>query len=157
MEWNGDWLAVGVTEKDVVKDDNNNFTNSLLKKLDAVLGGLLAEASSEEGFSGKSGQAIVLRVSGLSFKRVGLFGLGQSAYSAAAFVGLGEAIAAAAQASRAVSLAVALAFSADLSDESKPDIASSIAIGTCSINVKLLYFLTITIVIIDTPYDQLFR
>ncbi|KAA0056102.1 leucine aminopeptidase 1-like [Cucumis melo var. makuwa] len=129
LEWNGDLLAVGVTEKDVVKDDNNNFTNPLLQKLDALLGGLLAEASSEEDFSGKSGQAIVLRVSGLSFKRVGLFALGQSASRAAAFVGLGEAIAAAAQASRAVSVAFALAFSADLSDEWKPAIASSIAIG----------------------------
>ncbi|XP_050941274.1 leucine aminopeptidase 3, chloroplastic-like [Cucumis melo] len=140
LEWNGDLLAVGVTEKDVVKDDNNNFTNPLLQKLDALLGGLLAEASSEEDFSGKSGQAIVLRVSGLSFKRVGLFALGQSASRAAAFVGLGEAIAAAAQASRAVSVAFSLAFSADLSDEWKPAIASSIAIGTSSINVKLSTF-----------------
>ncbi|CAK9315077.1 unnamed protein product [Citrullus colocynthis] len=129
LEWNGDLLAVGVTEKDVVRDENSNFKNPLLRKLDASLGGLLAEASSEEDFSGKSGQSVVLRVSGLSFKRVGLFGLGQSASTAAAFVGLGEAIAAAANASRAISVAVALAFSEDLSDESKPEIASAIALG----------------------------
>lgn len=129
LEWNGDLLAVGVTEKDVVRDENSNFKNPLLRKLDASLGGLLAEASSEEDFSGKSGQSVVLRVSGLSFKRVGLFGLGQSASTAAAFLGLGEAIAAAAKASRAISVAVALAFSEDLSDESKPEIASAIALG----------------------------
>ena len=137
LEWNGDLLAVGVTEKDVVRDENSNFKNPLLRKLDASLGGLLAEASSEEDFSGKSGQSVVLRVSGLSFKRVGLFGLGQSASTAAAFLGLGEAIAAAAKASRAISVAVALAFSEDLSDESKPEIASAIALGTCSIIFKL--------------------
>ena len=125
-------VAVGVIEKDVERDEEGDFKKSLLHRLNEALGGLLGEASSEEEFSGKSAQSIVLRISGLRFKRVGLFGLGQSASSAAAFVGLGEAIAAAAQASRAASLALALAFSEDLSAESKPGIASAIALGTSS-------------------------
>ncbi|KAG6599151.1 Leucine aminopeptidase 1, partial [Cucurbita argyrosperma subsp. sororia] len=129
LEWSRDLLAVGVIEKDVERDEQGHFKNSLLHRLNEALGGLLGEASSEEEFSGKSAQSIVLRVSGLRFKRVGLFGLGQSASRAVAFVGLGEAIAAAAQASRAASLALALAFSEDLSDGSKPDIASAIALG----------------------------
>ncbi|XP_022946048.1 leucine aminopeptidase 2, chloroplastic-like [Cucurbita moschata] len=129
LEWSGDLLAVGVIEKDVERDEEGHFKNPLLHRLNEALGGLLGEASSEEEFSGKSAQSIVLRVSGLRFKRVGLFGLGQSASRAVAFVGLGEAIAAAAQASRAASLAVVLAFSEDLSDESKLDIASAIAVG----------------------------
>ncbi|KAG6599158.1 Leucine aminopeptidase 1, partial [Cucurbita argyrosperma subsp. sororia] len=129
LEWNGDLVAVGVREKDVEKDEAGHFKNPLLYQLDEALGGLLGEASSEEDFSGKSAQSLVLRVSGLKFKRVGLFGLGQSACSAATFVGLGEAIAAAAQASRAASLALSLAFSEDLSAESKPGIASAIALG----------------------------
>lgn len=130
-------LAVGVTEKDVMeKYKNSNFKNPLLNKLDQSLGGLLDAASVEEDFTGKSGQSLVLRVSCFNSKRVGLFGLGKSASTAAStaatLVGLGEAIAAAAKASQAASVAVALAFAEDLSDDSKPDIASAIAIGTCS-------------------------
>jgi leucyl aminopeptidase len=30
-EWKGDILAVGVTEKDMAKDDSKKFENSLLK------------------------------------------------------------------------------------------------------------------------------
>lgn len=132
LEWNGDLLAVGVTQEDVAKDENSIFENPLLYRLDARLNGLLAEACAEEDFSGKSGQSLVLRVSGLASKRVGLFGLGQSASTVAAIQGLGEAIAAAAKASRASSVAVSLAFSESLVPESKPNVASAIAIGTCS-------------------------
>ncbi|XP_022158161.1 leucine aminopeptidase 2, chloroplastic-like [Momordica charantia] len=129
LEWNGDLLAVGVTQEDVAKDENSIFENPLLYRLDARLNGLLAEACAEEDFSGKSGQSLVLRVSGLASKRVGLFGLGQSASTVAAIQGLGEAIAAAAKASRASSVAVSLAFSESLVPESKPNVASAIAIG----------------------------
>ncbi|GFS31450.1 cytosol aminopeptidase family protein [Actinidia rufa] len=38
VEWKGDILAVGVTEKDMVKDENLKFQNSILKKLDSQLG-----------------------------------------------------------------------------------------------------------------------
>lgn len=53
VEWKGDILAVGVTEKDMGKDENLKFQNPILKKLDSHLGGLLAEASLEEDFTGK--------------------------------------------------------------------------------------------------------
>ncbi|KAA3477614.1 leucine aminopeptidase 1-like [Gossypium australe] len=129
-EWKGDMLAVGVTEKDMTKDENSKFQNSILKKLDRLLGGLLAEVSSEEDFSGKSGQSTVLRLPGLGSKRVGLIGLGQSASSPSAFRGLGEAVAAAAKTAQANSVAVVLASSEGLSNESKLGIASAIASGT---------------------------
>ncbi|KAJ7955642.1 putative Leucine aminopeptidase [Quillaja saponaria] len=129
-EWKGDILAVGVTEKDLAKDENSKFENSILKKLDSKLGGLLAEASSEEGFTGKVGQSTVLRIPGLGSKRVGLIGLGQSASTTAAFRGLGEAVAAAAKSSQANDVAIILASSEGLSAESKFNSASAIASGT---------------------------
>ncbi|KAK5825176.1 hypothetical protein PVK06_019982 [Gossypium arboreum] len=129
-EWKGDMLAVGVTEKDMTKDENSKFQNSILKNLDRLLGGLLAEVSSEEDFTGKSGQSTVLRLPGLGSKRVGLIGLGQSALSPSAFRGLGEAVAAAAKTAQANSVAVVLASSEGLSNESKLGFASAIASGT---------------------------
>ncbi|KAK8509309.1 hypothetical protein V6N13_062356 [Hibiscus sabdariffa] len=129
-EWKGDMLAVGVTEKDMTKDENSKFENSILKKIDGLLGGLLAEASSEEDFTGKSGQSTVLRLPGLGSKRVGLIGLGQPVSSPAAFRGLGESVAAAAKTAQANSVAVVLASSEGLSNESKLGIASAIASGT---------------------------
>ncbi|KAG7945332.1 hypothetical protein I3843_15G146100 [Carya illinoinensis] len=129
-EWKGDMLAVGVTEKDMSKDDNSKFENSLLRKLDSQLGGLLAEVSSEEDFTGKTGQSTVLRLPGLGSKRVGLIGLGQSASTTAAFRGLGEAVGAAAKAAQASDVAVALASFEGLSAESKLNTATAIASGT---------------------------
>ncbi|XVF89266.1 hypothetical protein PTKIN_Ptkin19aG0116300 [Pterospermum kingtungense] len=129
-EWKGDILAVGVTEKDMTKDENSMFQNPILKKLDGLLGGLLAEASSEEDFTGKAGQSTVLRLPGLGSKRVGLIGLGQSASSPAAFRELGEAVAATAKTAQANSVAVILASSEGLSNESKLNTASAIASGT---------------------------
>ena len=38
-EWKGDILAVGVTEKDLVKDENSKFKNLILNSLDSKLGG----------------------------------------------------------------------------------------------------------------------
>jgi leucyl aminopeptidase len=129
-EWKGDILAVGVTEKDMSKDDNSKFENSILKKLDAQLGGLLAEASSEEDFTGKAGQSTVLRLPGLGSKRVGLIGLGQSASTTTAFRGLGEAVAAAAKAAQASDVAIVLASSEGFSAELKLNTATAIASGT---------------------------
>ncbi|OMO90879.1 hypothetical protein COLO4_18809 [Corchorus olitorius] len=129
-EWKGDILAVGVTEKDMAKDENSKFQNSILKKIDGLLGGLLAEASSEEDFTGKAGQSTVLRLPGLGTKRVGLIGLGQSVSSPAAFRSLGEAVAAAAKTAQASSVAVVLASSESLSNDSKLNTASAIASGT---------------------------
>lgn len=144
-EWKGDIIAVGVTEKDMVKDENSKFENSILKKLDAHLGGLLAEVSSEEDFTGKAGQSTVLRLPGLGSKRVGLIGLGQSASSTAAFRGLGEAVAAAAKASQASNAAIVLASHESLSDESKLNTASAIASGIHILILRalLLYCLVI--------------
>ncbi|OMO61756.1 hypothetical protein CCACVL1_23288 [Corchorus capsularis] len=129
-EWKGDILTVGVTEKDMTKDENSKFQNSILKKIDGLLGGLLAEASSEEDFAGKAGQSTVLRLPGLGTKRVGLIGLGQSVSSPAAFRSLGEAVAAAAKTAQASSVAVVLASSESLSNDSKLNTASAIASGT---------------------------
>ncbi|XP_062004654.1 leucine aminopeptidase 2, chloroplastic-like isoform X2 [Rosa rugosa] len=84
-EWKGDLLAVGVTEKDLRKDQNSKFENPILKKLDSCLGGVLAEVSTKEDFTGKSGQSTVIRLPGLGSKRVGLFGLGQSAFDSGGY------------------------------------------------------------------------
>lgn len=116
----------------MTKDVNSKFENPILKKLDAHLGGLLADVSSEEDFSGKPGQSTVLRLRGLGSKRVGLIGLGKSASSPSAFQSLGEAVAAAAKASQASSVAVVLASSESVSNESKLSSASAIASGVFS-------------------------
>lgn len=138
VEWKGDILAVGVTEKDMGKDDNSKFQNSILKKLDAQLGGLLSEASSEEDFTGKAGQSTVIRLPGVGTKRVGLIGLGQSASSAGDFRSLGESVAAAAKAAQASNVAVVLASSDGLSDESKLTAASAVASGTYFMSFLIL-------------------
>ena len=133
VEWKGDILAVGVTEKDMVKDENSKFQNSILKKLDSQLGGLLAEASVEEDFTGKPGQSTVLRLPGLGSKRVGLIGLGQSSSNTTAYRSLGEAVAAEAKAAQASNVAVVLASPEELSAELKLSTASAIASGTFSL------------------------
>ncbi|KAJ0934194.1 putative leucyl aminopeptidase [Helianthus annuus] len=69
LEWKGDILAVGVTEKDMTKDENSKFQNVVLKTLDSQLNGLLSEVSTEEDFTGKAGQSTILRLSGLGTKR----------------------------------------------------------------------------------------
>ncbi|PPR82015.1 hypothetical protein GOBAR_AA38701 [Gossypium barbadense] len=121
-EWKGDILAVGVTEKDMSKDENYKFQNSILKKLDGLLGGMLAEASSEEDFTGKAGKSMVLRLPSCGSKR--------TASSPASFQRLGEAVAAAAKTAQANSVAIVLASSEGLSNESKLSTASAIASGT---------------------------
>lgn len=148
LEWKGDLLAVGVTEKDVEKDENSKFKNPILNKMDSRLGGLLSEASAEEDFTGKAGQSTVLKLLGLGTKRVGLIGLGQSALTVSAFRGLGEAVASAAKASQAKEVAISLASAGEHSTESKPNIASAIASGTCLILVyeyvdSLMLYLTL--------------
>lgn len=130
MEWKGDILAIGVTEKDMAKDESLKFQNPILKKLDSHLGGLLAEASSEEDFSGKAGQSTVLRLPGLGSKRVGLIGLGQCTSAIAAYRSLGEAVAGAAKTSQASNVAISLASPEGLSGDSKLTTASAIACGT---------------------------
>ncbi|XP_010275823.1 PREDICTED: leucine aminopeptidase 1-like [Nelumbo nucifera] len=132
VEWKGDILAVGVTEKDMAKDDNSKFKNPILRKLDAHLGGLLAEASSEEDFTGKSGQSTVLRLPGLGSKRIGLIGLGQCLPSSGTttYRSLGEAVGAAAKAAQANDVAIALASSEGISGNSKLNTVSAIASGT---------------------------
>nr|GMD24315.1 leucine aminopeptidase 1-like [Ipomoea batatas] len=129
LEWKGDILAVGVTEKDMARDQNSKFQNLVLQKLDSNLGGMLSKASSEDDFSGKSGQSTVLRLSGLGFKRIGLVGFGSSVSSTTAYRTLGETIAAAAKSAQASSVAVALASAEGLSVESKLSAASAMATG----------------------------
>ncbi|XP_011033404.1 PREDICTED: leucine aminopeptidase 1 [Populus euphratica] len=129
-EWKGDILAVGVTEKDMAMDDSKKFDNSLLKKLDAKLGGQLSEASSEEDFTGKPGQSLVLRLPGLGSKRIGLIGLGQSATNTYNFRNFGEAIAAAAKTAQASDVGIVFASTGSISNESKLNTASAIVSGT---------------------------
>lgn len=130
--WKGDILAVAVSEKDMSKDENSKFTNSILRKLDDQLGGLLSEASSEEDFTGKVGQSTVLRLRDLGFRRLGLIGLGQYTASTAttSHRGLGEAVAAAAKAAQASNVAIVFASSEGFSTDSKLNTASAIAAGT---------------------------
>ncbi|XP_047948310.1 leucine aminopeptidase 1-like [Salvia hispanica] len=128
VEWKGDILAVGVTEKDMERDENSAFKNVILQKLDLHLGGLLSEASSEEDFTGKAGQSTVLRLPGVGSKRVGLIGLG-AASARTAYRSLGESVAAAAKSSRASNVAITLASSEGIAAELKPSTASAIATG----------------------------
>ncbi|CAK8564297.1 unnamed protein product [Lathyrus sativus] len=128
-EWKGDILAVGVTEKDLTRDSKSRFENLILSKIDSKLNGLLAEASSEEDFSGKVGQSTVLRIKGLGSKRVGLIGLGQSPSTTALFKGFGEAVVAAAKSAQASNVAIVLASSEGLSSQSKLSTAFAIASG----------------------------
>ncbi|XP_071686092.1 leucine aminopeptidase 1-like [Rutidosis leptorrhynchoides] len=132
VEWKGDTLAVGVTEKDMAKDDNSKFQNPLLKKLDSQLGGLLSEVSVEEDFTGKTGQSTVIRIAGVGSKRVSLIGLGKgpNGSSTVAYRSLGESVASAAKSSQASNVAIALASSEGLTPESKLTTASAIAKGT---------------------------
>ncbi|XP_047310370.1 leucine aminopeptidase 1-like [Impatiens glandulifera] len=130
VEWKGDILVVAVTEKDLTKDESSKFQNSILKKLDTHLGGLLSEASLEEDFTGKAGQTTILRLPGLGSKRVGLIGVGKSSSSTSAYRSLGEAVAAAAKAAQASNVAIVLASPDELSAESKLTIASAIVSGT---------------------------
>ncbi|KAL5215693.1 hypothetical protein ABZP36_007094 [Zizania latifolia] len=110
-EWEGDILAVAVTEKDVSKGTSSRFENAAeLAELDGQLGGLLSEAEAEEDFAGKAGQSVSLRLRGHRFKRVCLIGLGQDApSSAAACRSIGESIASAAKSAQATSAAIAFA------------------------------------------------
>ncbi|XP_078443476.1 leucine aminopeptidase 1-like [Wolffia australiana] len=130
-EWEGDILAVGVTENDMKRDSESKFENPILKKLDELVEGLLAEASKEEDFSGKAGQSTVLRIKGLGFKRLGLLGLGNSSSSSiSAFRGLGEGVAAAAKSSQSSSVAILLASTDELPADTKLKTAYSIVLGT---------------------------
>lgn len=106
-----------------------------MRRLDERLGGLLAEASAEEDFTGKAGQSTILRLPGLGFKRLGLVGLGSCKPSSAitAYRGIGEAVAAAAKSSQANNAAVVLA--SEVSDDSVLNAASAIVLGTRSITI----------------------
>ncbi|KAI3811322.1 hypothetical protein L1987_21043 [Smallanthus sonchifolius] len=132
IEWKGDMLAVGVTEKDMTKDNNSKFQNSILKKLDSQHGGLLFQVPAEEDFTGKPGQFTVLRLSGHGPKRVGLFGLGKCTTGSTTppYRTLGESIASSAKAYQANNVAIILASSEDLTPVLKLTAASAIATGT---------------------------
>uniref|UniRef100_A0A0E0FBQ0 Cytosol aminopeptidase domain-containing protein n=1 Tax=Oryza meridionalis TaxID=40149 RepID=A0A0E0FBQ0_9ORYZ len=119
-EWEGDILAILVTENDVCKatssSSSSRFTNAAaaLAKLDGELGGLLSEASAEEDFTGRAGQSVALRLPAApgryGFKRLCLVGVGNNMpSSAAACRSIGETVVAAAMSARARSAAVALA------------------------------------------------
>ncbi|TVU29989.1 hypothetical protein EJB05_21589 [Eragrostis curvula] len=127
-DWNGDVLAVVVTEKDVTKDSNSKFENAVLKKLDGQLGGLLSAAAAEEDFCGRAGQSVVLRLQGQGFKRVALIGL--AGHNAVSFQGLGESVSSIAKAAQASSAAIVLASPSVIQEEFKLNAAAAIASGT---------------------------
>ncbi|KAL4589901.1 hypothetical protein LXL04_002813 [Taraxacum kok-saghyz] len=129
VEWKGDILAVGVTEKDMAKDQNSKFQNPILNKLDSKLGGVLSEVSSEEDFTGKAGQSTVIRLTGLGSKRVSLIGLGKGP-TGPSYCSLGESVASVAKTSQANNVAIVLASSEGLTPDSKLATASHIAKGT---------------------------
>lgn len=122
-------LAVGVTEKDLVRDENSKFKNVVLQKLDSKLGGLLSEVSAEEDFSGKAGQSTVLRLPGIGSKRVSLIGLGSGSSSTITYRSLGEAVAAVAKSTKANNVAITLASFEGISADLKLTSASAIASG----------------------------
>ncbi|XP_076911899.1 leucine aminopeptidase 1-like [Bidens hawaiensis] len=130
-EWKGDMLALAVTEKDLTKDKTSKFQNPILNKIDSKHGGLLFQVSTEEDFTGKPGQSVVLRLSGNGPKRVGLFGLGKCATgsSMSAYRALGESVATSAKAYQANNVAIVVANSDDLSSVLKLTAASAIATG----------------------------
>lgn len=130
-EWKGDMLALAVTDKDLTKDNNSNFQNPILNKIDSQHAGLLFQASTEEDFTAKPGQSVVLRLSGNGPKRVALFGLGKctTGSSVLAYRALGESVAVSAKAYQANSVAIVLASSDDLSSVLKLAAASAIASG----------------------------
>ncbi|KAC9540708.1 hypothetical protein E3N88_45662 [Mikania micrantha] len=132
LEWKGDILAVGVTEKDIIKDENSKFQNIALKNLDSQLNGLLSEVATEEDFTGKTGQSTNLRLAGFGTKRVSLVGLGNGSTgsSTSVYRSLGESVASLAKASQANNVAIALASSEELTSELKLSTASAIATGT---------------------------
>lgn len=136
-EWKGDFLAVAVCKDDLSKESDSKFKNSILNKLDDLVGGLLAETSTEEDFVGKTGQSMVLKLPGHSFKRVGLIGLGKctpsSSCSTDAYKGLGRTIATIAKASHVNNAAVVLISSDVFSLETKLNTAYSVASGLLSI------------------------
>lgn len=133
-EWKGDFIAVAVCKDDLSKDSDSKFKNSMLNKLDDLVGGLLAETSTEEDFDGKTGQSMVLKLPGHGFKRVGLIGLGKCTPSSScgtdAYKGLGRTIAVIAKASHVNNAAVVLISSDVFSLETKLNTAYSVASGT---------------------------
>ncbi|KAJ6354607.1 hypothetical protein OIU77_005249 [Salix suchowensis] len=111
----------------MTKDDSKRFENSLLKNLDTKLGGHLSEASSEEDFTGKPGQSMVLRVLGHGAKRIDFIGRGKSA--ANAFRNFSEAIAAAAKNAQARTVLGTSKDNKFKSDSNKPVLKSVDILG----------------------------
>ena len=127
--WNGDILAVAVTEKDLQSGaPDPKFQNAVLRRLDGQLGGLLSAAAAEEDFTGKPGQSVVLRVQGQGFKRVALIGF--VAHNAGCLRGLGESVASVAKAAKASIAAIVLASPSVIQGQFKLNAAAAIASGT---------------------------
>jgi leucyl aminopeptidase len=108
----------------------------------------LAEASSEEDFTGKAGQTVVLRLPGFGFKRVGLIGVGQiKDPTAIAYKGIGEAVATVAKTAQACNVAIVVVSTHEGSPESKLHAAFSIATG--NIFLQTADGLTYIVVLLD--------
>ncbi|KAJ0745157.1 putative aminopeptidase [Helianthus annuus] len=131
LQWKGDILAVGVTEKDMTKGENSMFQNQVLEKVDSILGGLFPQVSiSKKDFTGKVGQSMVRTAKHLGVKWVILIGLGNATGpSTSGFCAFGESVASVAKATQANTIAIALASTVGLTSQLKLSIASAIAKG----------------------------
>ena len=116
----------------MTEGENGGLHNSELKSLDEHVGGILSEITTEENFSGKSGQSTYARLKGYGFKRVGLVGLGKVesvGSSTKAWKSLGESVASISKTAQATSVAVLVAGSSELSAEVRLAAASAITSG----------------------------
>ncbi|KAJ9535734.1 LOW QUALITY PROTEIN: hypothetical protein OSB04_un001114 [Centaurea solstitialis] len=59
----------------MAKDETSKFHNSIIRKLDSQLWGLLFEISTKEDYIEKAGQSTIIRIAGLGSKRVILMGI----------------------------------------------------------------------------------
>ncbi|CAM6032588.1 unnamed protein product [Sphagnum compactum] len=131
-KWRGDILVVGVFEGSLGKLEEGGFQNPVLKNLDELFGGILGEITTEEDFTGKSGQSTFARLAGYGFKRVGLVGLGKleaAGSSLKVWKDLGENIATHSKTAQAHSVATLIAQSKELSEDVKLAAASAITTG----------------------------
>lgn len=131
-KWRGDILVVGVFEGSLGKFEEGGFQNPVLKNLDELFGGILGEITTEEDFTGKSGQSTFARLAGYGFKRVGLVGLGKleaAGSSLKVWKDLGENIATHSKTAQAHSVLTLIAQSKELSEDVKLAAASAITTG----------------------------
>ena len=129
---------MGTCTADLEKEEDGSFRNATLKKIDELLKGILADVVKEEDFTGKTGQSILLRVSGYGFKRIGLVAYQNSGVlTASNWKSFGESVVTATKAVQAKSLGLTLA-NFGPGDEAQLQLrAHSIALGMSSRSIQI--------------------